>query len=1671
MAKKKTTQKTSAAAATEATKKKSESVRVGIEDSSAKKRAESNGLRLSRQDTDDSNGTVSSLATSLGAFQDSDAIIKHLERELELMTREDFERSMQDMETANKELKSSNEELLSMNQELLSANEELETSKRELQSAVVKIAKSKNDLENLFRSTRIATIFLDDDWKIRSFTPASVEIYSITDTDIGQPLAGLMPLSHDIPPLPTVCELIVDEPIEDTIRTHDGTSYIRRVLPYLSDTGETDGIVVTFTDVSELCESEERLQRALVAASMDAFEIDLKTGLAKRKGSLLESLGLEPAGTLEELKNRIEVKDRLEFEATISACTPEEPHYLCTYRITVEGKGNVWLCDDAEMIYDQHGRPSLLVGTRRDVTKTKQTELALIASERQMRTIADALPPLIAFVDVQGRYRFANAAYENHFGLAAESIIGHRIVDVVGREAYASIAPHLNKALAGEALSYELELANLVNNKTEFKQVTYVPEINESGEVLGCHVLAVDVTEQKHWSVEIAKRESHLRRVIDNMLGFVGVLGVDGTLLEANQTALAVGGVSREEVIGKKFWDCYWWNYDHEISQQLQEAIAAAATGETVRYDVVVRMAGDTRITIDFMLVPVRDETGNITRLIVSGMDISDRKRAEALADATLNHLNLALEAGQLVTWDWNIASDSISWSDQLYELFGISPNELDGSLDDFTHLVHPDDQGHVGVQIKKVLAGKSDSFEIECRILRPSDGRMIWTLGRASVKRDAEGNPLMLTGVASDITERKNLEIKLADAKTQLDISLEAGGMAPWSWDVENDAAVTNPMLNRMFGFHETETPALSDFIQRIDESARSRVLDAIKRATKLGENYDVEYPIHLPSGEIRHVRARGQTRHGEKGKLEDFFGVIADITTSKQWEIELANREAHLRRVINNQLGLVGVIGRDGKLLEVDDRSMEIAGLTRGDVIGKPFAQCGWWTYENAVADLTRDAVKRAFTGERVRYDVGLFSKCGTPLMIDFMIAPVLDGEGNVEFLIYSGVDISERVAIERRVKANEERLSMALNAAKMAAWEWRKDESYWTPQLYRLMGVPPDERASSETFFQHIHPDDVDLLKKKWEKTTQGDQSFDHEFRIIRPDGEIRWVVGVGEVERDEIGNVKRVYGLNWDSTGEHFAADALRASEQRAQSASESKSEFLANMSHEIRTPMSAIIGYADILARHLKDPDDLNCVSIIRNNGKFLLAIINDILDISKIEAGKIELVPKPFRMDRLLADVRSLMNVRAAEKLIEFSVELDGQIPQQINSDSKRLKQILINLISNAIKFTETGSVQLVVRFLPSVPKGMPNTREPHLQFDIIDTGIGISDQQQQRLFQPFTQADASVDRKFGGTGLGLAISQRLAGMLGGRITVESKSGKGSIFSLAIAINTLKNVSLIDNNSLDAAAPAIQKTQANKSRLAGHILVVDDRREIRFIAQHFIEDAGGSVATGKNGQDAIDAIEKAAQDGNPFDLLVIDMQMPVLDGYEATRRLRAAGFDKPIIALTAHAMEGDREECLKAGCTDYLPKPLDGPRFTQMLHSYLVKKSKTAEPASSKSRKILIIDDSQQAADAVSTLLSFNGHEVQTANSGNAGIELAKSFEPDIVLLDLRLPDMTGFDVLEKLRKHPALASTRFIATTGRDHVSHPAEAGFHHHIVKPINVGALEEWLQVIQS
>ncbi len=393
--------------------------------------------------------------------------------------------------------------------------------------------------------------------------------------------------------------------------------------------------------------------------------------------------------------------------------------------------------------------------------------------------------------------------------------------------------------------------------------------------------------------------------------------------------------------------------------------------------------------------------------------------------------------------------------------------------------------------------------------------------------------------------------------------------------------------------------------------------------------------------------------------------------------------------------------------------------------------------------------------------------------------------------------------------------------------------------------------------------------------------------------------------------------------------------LKAATEAAVSASEAKSHFLANMSHEIRTPLTAILGYADLIADPRQTPEErIESIETIRRNGDHLLQVISDILDLSKIEAGRMVLESIPCSPVWVVEDVASAVRARASRKGLVLSIEYEGSIPQTITSDPTRLRQILLNLVSNAVKFTESGEVKIRVRL-----RG--ESAAPRIEFEVADTGIGMSSIELERIFEPFSQGDESTARRFGGTGLGLAITRRLCELLGGEIRVESERESGSRFIVSHATGALG--ARVDDTPRERAA---EPTETAETELVGRVLVAEDGPDNQRLVRTILSKAGLAVDIAENGRVALEMVRTAELADAPYDAVVMDIQMPVMDGHAATRALRSAGFTRPILALTAHAMSTDRDRCLASGCDDVATKPIDRRALLALLAHHLEKGSR-----------------------------------------------------------------------------------------------------------------------------
>lgn len=571
-------------------------------------------------------------------------------------------------------------------------------------------------------------------------------------------------------------------------------------------------------------------------------------------------------------------------------------------------------------------------------------------------------------------------------------------------------------------------------------------------------------------------------------------------------------------------------------------------------------------------------------------------------------------------------------------------------------------------------------------------------------------------------------------------------------------------------------------------------------------------------------------------------------------------------------------------------------------------------------------------------------------------------------------------------------QDRLAMALEAAGHGAWLWNLDDgSAWYSSTFRkILGFSHDQFADRfESFASHVHPDDIGRVHHAVATHLDGESEFDLEFKMRTNDQRWRWVRVRGRIVVEEgQSNVMMGTMTEWPlSAGrDRLAASAsdqlaaalhdqskssrelekakadlqnqnqdLQHAREKAEAAATSMSLFLANMSHEIRTPMTAILGFAEVLSEEKANPADQSfAIGAIRRSSENLLTIINDILDLSKIEAGGMGVEIVPCAPLSIIQDVVALMQVQALAGGLELFMELKAPVPEMIETDPTRLRQILINLIGNAIKFTKHGGVKVVVdltkeKLEPRIDQDSSDAppADIRLRIQVMDTGIGINDAQRNRLFQRFTQADPSTTRRFGGTGLGLTISRHFSRMLGGNITSSSEVGLGSVFTVEVGIGNAssnKMVSILPpyphekvNLKLKNAAVSNNPTQS-KNEIT--VLVAEDGEDNQRLIVHHLSRAGIKVIVANNGLEAVDLAVAAQKQSRAPDVILMDMQMPIMDGYEATLKLRELGWRGAIVAITAHAMTGDRERCTQAGCDDYLTKPINSKALIQTVQKF-----------------------------------------------------------------------------------------------------------------------------------
>jgi PAS domain S-box-containing protein len=1007
---------------------------------------------------------------------------------------------------------------------------------------------------------------------------------------------------------------------------------------------------------------------------------------------------------------------------------------------------------------------------------------------------------------------------------------------------------------------------------------------------------------------------------------------------------------------------------------------ATGATGPTL----ASRLAGIDHSTIDEVATGRREATwtwarlsgatGESAALPVRLVPLGDgrhlvatvfREGARPSAKVSDRAADLVRAASTEGIWDWCLRTGTVWWSAEMSAMLGHPSVASVASLKErFEDIMVAEDVPRAQAAIQSLLDGEEELYSVEVRLGTLHAG-VRWFLVRGACERDADGTPIRVAGSLLDIHDRKQAEHR-SDTSERRYHEL-ANRLPQFVWSARPDGTV-DEVNDRFYEMTGVPHGLIGDelWVPAIHPEDIGSLRDRWVSSLATGETYEYTARIRIGTDYRWHL-LQGRPERDADGRITRWFGTGTDIHDRQLAEEARVREQQRLESTVDGAaLGIWEWDIRTGDII-VNERWAEILGHARSEL--EPVTAETWRRvcHPDDLEQADRE-LRRHLRGETDRYDIELRMQhregraiwvrtCGRVLE--------RDASGRATRMFGLHEDVTERHLMAERLRASEERFRQLFESSGDAVLLLAGTRIIDANAAAAAMFDVADLDALRETSLSRWSPSrqpgggrSTDLLADRLEEAVR-DRSARFEWMHVRRDGASFWVETV--LTRLPGSNTPVVHALLRDIGDRKRLEASLNRSITVAQAANRSKSEFLANMSHEIRTPMTAILGFVGLIERDLRTGDRTvvlpDAMATIRRNAEHLLALINDILDLSRIEAGRLEVERRATIPLAVIDEVVELMRVRSEAKGIALRVQIDPGVPHAILSDAGRLRQILVNLVGNAIKFTREGEVRIVVGPVTD------DDGRPWLRIAVVDTGIGMLEDQAAHIFDAFTQADASTTRAYGGSGLGLRISASLAELLGGTIRVETELGEGSTFSLDLPAEIggtgetggtggttgVAGVAGGMGEAGDEPAPADRHASEAGDEPAGReralngvrILLAEDGPDIRELMLLILENSGAEVVVARDGQEAIDLAQSVAAEHRPFDVVLMDMQMPRLDGYAATRQLRLKGHRTPIIAVTADAMRGDRERCLAVGCDDHLPKPCSQAALIEAIRTQL----------------------------------------------------------------------------------------------------------------------------------
>jgi PAS domain S-box-containing protein len=963
-----------------------------------------------------------------------------------------------------------------------------------------------------------------------------------------------------------------------------------------------------------------------------------------------------------------------------------------------------------------------------------------------------------------------------------------------------------------------------------------------------------------------------------------------------------------------------------------------------------------------FIYLAIRQHQKNALQQIARIQTIvhnAQSKQAAEELQKSVWAMNEAQRIAGIGTYITNIQTGVWTSSPILDEIFGID-NSFEKTIPNWNALIAPECRQELMDHYNKVIS-TNGQFDKDYKIIRPSDGQTRWISALGEFTNDDEGHPEFLRGTTQDITARKEAELAAFAARDFIQKITECVPGCVYQLKLRTDGTLCFPYASRhlrdLVGVDPgdvREDAALA--FATIHPDDMSDLMKATMASARNLTAWHDEWRVVLEDTTVRWVSASAQPQCEPDGSVL-WHGFIEDITERKAIQQELKLHRDHLEELVEQQTaeleqslehlqsseekyrtliettrtGFV-VLDTNGK---VQDANLEYVRITGNhelrDILGKSVMQ---WTADYETEKSLNALAQCVEEGSATNVVIDYVDGKGQMTPVELNATLYVDG--GITKIVSLCRDVNDRRQLEEALKVSSERWQFALEGSGDGVWDWnlQTGAALFSKRWKEMLGYAESELANdSSVWSSRVHPEDLPGVMAELKTCIDENTPFACEFRMKCKDGHWKWILGRGmAVSFSSNGAPTRLVGTNTDITDR-------KKMEEAAYAASRSKSEFLANMSHEIRTPMNGVMGMVDLLQQTNLNNEQQRMLNTIHRSSMALLGILNDILDYSKIEAGKLTIEHIATPLCDVAHDVVQLMMPTAQAKAVDLSVWVDPELPPWVYSDPSRLRQVLLNLIGNAVKFTHSESKhpgKIVLR-VESSPLA---NGKPGIVLRVIDNGIGMSDEVVARLFQPFTQADSGTSRQFGGTGLGLSISMQLVHLMGGQIVVHSTQGKGSEFTvelpLQIAPPGQTYVCIPDRRLLPRKlAPSIAEAQA----IGKLILLAEDNETNRDVLREQIRLLGYAAEVAEDG---VSALEKWRT--GRFALLLTDCHMPLMDGFELTAFIRqeeGPGIHKPIIAVTANAMQGEAQRCLDSGMDDYLSKPLRMEDLSPMLTKWL----------------------------------------------------------------------------------------------------------------------------------